>query len=115
MTGRMALGLKVRSNRSEDWKRLDVPQAYNGGRIRQGGFMPNLWNVVSNTGERLILERGTERIEIGKPEEPLANGMFMKIVTGSTVSDIGVHLLIRSKKLPESEKENDADVIPYRA
>ena len=77
--------------------------------------MPNLWSVVSNSGERLMIERGTERMEIEKPEEPFAKEMFVKIVTGSTVSDIGVELLTRPKKLPKSEKENDAGVIPRRA
>ena len=77
--------------------------------------MPNLWSVVSNSGERLMIERGTERMEIEKPEESFAKEMFVKIVTGSTVSDIGVELLTRPKKLPKSEKENDAGVIPHRA
>jgi hypothetical protein len=77
--------------------------------------MPNLWSVVSNSGERLVIERGTERMEIEKPEEPFAKEMFVKIVTGSTVSDIGVELLTRAKKLPKSEKENDASVISHRA
>ena len=77
--------------------------------------MPNLWSVVSNSGERLMIERGTERMEIEKPEEPFAKEMFVKIVTGSTVSEIGVELLTRPKKPPESEKENDAGVIPRRA
>ena len=76
--------------------------------------MPNLWSVVSNSGERLILERGTERMEIEKPEEPSARDMFMKRVTGSTVSDIGVDLLC-PKKLPKSEDQRDVDVIPRRA
>ena len=62
--------------------------------------MPNLWSVVSNSGERLMIERGTERMEIEKPEEPFAKEMFVKIVTGSTVSEIGVELLTRPKKLP---------------
>ena len=77
--------------------------------------MPNLWNVVSNSRERLMIERGTERMEIEKPEEPFAKEIFAKIVTGSTVSDIGVELLTGPKKLPKSEKENDASVIPRRA
>jgi hypothetical protein len=37
------------------------------------------------------------------------------IATGSTVSDIGVELLIRPKKLPKRAEENDASVIPRRA
>jgi hypothetical protein len=77
--------------------------------------MPNLWNVVSNSGERLILERGSERMEIEKPEEAFAKEMFMRRVTGSTVSDIGVDLFIGPKKLPKSENENDAGAIPHRA
>ena len=39
-------------------------------------------------GEHLLIERGTERMEIEKPEEPFAKEMFVKIVAGSTVSDI---------------------------
>jgi hypothetical protein len=54
-------------------------------------------------------------MEIEKPEESFAKEMFTKIVTGSTVSDIGVDLLIRPKKLPKSEKEIDAGVIPHIA
>jgi hypothetical protein len=77
--------------------------------------MPNLWSVVSSSGDRLMIERGTERMEIEKPEEPFAKEMFMKIAIGSTVSDIGVELLTRPKKLPKSEKENDAAVISHRA
>jgi hypothetical protein len=77
--------------------------------------MPNLWNVVSNSGERLMIERGTERMEIEKPEEPFAKEMFMKIAIGSTVSDIGVELLTRPRKFPTRENENDAGVISHRA
>ena len=77
--------------------------------------MPNLWNVVSNSGERLILERGSERMEIEKPEEAFAKEMFMRRITGSTVTDIGVDLFIGSKKPLKSEKENDAVAIPHRA
>jgi hypothetical protein len=77
--------------------------------------MPNLWNVISNSGERLILERGAERMEIEKPEEPFAKEMFMKRVTGSTVSDIGVDLFMRSKKLPTNEKEIDPTTVAYSA
>jgi hypothetical protein len=77
--------------------------------------MPNLWNIVSNSGEHLILERGTDRMEIDKPEDPVALGIFMKIVTGSTVSEIGVELLMGPKKLPQRAEENDAGAIPRRA
>jgi hypothetical protein len=54
-------------------------------------------------------------MEIEKPEESFAKELFTKIVTGSTVSDIGVDLLTRPKKLPKSEKEIDAGVIPHIA
>jgi hypothetical protein len=54
-------------------------------------------------------------MEIEKPEESFAKEMFTKIGTGSTVSDIGVDLLTRPKKLPKSEKEIDAGVIPHIA
>jgi hypothetical protein len=77
--------------------------------------MPNLWNVVSNSGERLTLERGMERMEIEKPDEPFAKEMFMKRITGSTVSDIGVDLFTRPRKLPKSEKEIEVGATPHRA
>jgi hypothetical protein len=54
-------------------------------------------------------------MEIEKPEESFAKEMFTKIGVGSTVSDIGVDLLIRPKKLPKSEKETDAGAIPHIA
>jgi hypothetical protein len=54
-------------------------------------------------------------MEIEKPEEPFAKEMFTRRVTGSTVSDIGVDLFLRSKKLPKSEDEKEAGVIPHRA
>jgi hypothetical protein len=39
----------------------------------------------------------------------------MKLVTGSTVSEIGVDFLTRHKKRPMSEKESDAGAIQHRA
>jgi hypothetical protein len=54
-------------------------------------------------------------MEIEKPEEPFAKELFMKRVTGSTVSDIGVDLIKRPKKLPNREKGNDPGAIPDSA
>jgi hypothetical protein len=78
--------------------------------------MANLWNVISNSGERLILERGPERLEIEKPEDPFAHEIFLKLVTGSTASDVGVDLLIHPpKKPPTRAEENDAGAISHKA
>jgi hypothetical protein len=77
--------------------------------------MPNLWSVISNSGERLILQRGTERMEIERPEEPFAKELFMKRVAGSTVSDIGVDLFMRPKKLPMNEEENNPSATAHSA
>ena len=77
--------------------------------------MANLWNVVSNSGERLILERGPERLEIEKPADPFAHEIFLKLATGSTASDVGVDLLIHPpKKLPKRAEENDAGAISQK-
>jgi hypothetical protein len=74
--------------------------------------MANLWNVISNSGERLILERRPERLEIEKPEDPFAREIFLKLVTGSTASDVGVDLVMHPpKKLPKRAEENDAGAI----
>ena len=85
--------------------------------IRQEGvFMANLWNVISDSGEHLTLRRGAERLEIEKPEDPFAQEIFMKLVAGSTASDIGVDLLIHPpKKLPKRAEEYGARVIPLKA
>jgi hypothetical protein len=78
--------------------------------------MANLWNVISNSGEHLILERGQERLEIEKPEDPFAHEIFLKLVTGSTASDVGLDLLIHPpKKLPKRAEENDAGAISHKA
>lgn len=78
--------------------------------------MANLWNVISNSGEHLILARGRDRLEIEKPEDPLAHEIFLKLVTGSTASDVGVDLLMHPpKKLPKRAEENDAGAISQKA
>jgi hypothetical protein len=78
--------------------------------------MANLWNVISNSGEHLTLQRGAERLEIEKPEDPFAREIFLKLVTGSTASDVGVDLLIHPPKtLPKRAEENDARAISQRA
>lgn len=78
--------------------------------------MAHLWNVISNSGDHLNLERGAERLEIEKPEDSFAYEIFLKIVAGSTVSDIGVELLMHPpKKPPKRAEENDAAAIPYKS
>jgi hypothetical protein len=77
--------------------------------------MPNLWNIKSHSEDHLTLERGAERMEIDKPEDPIGREVFMKLVTGSTVSEIGVDFLTRHKKQPMSEKESGAGAIQHRA
>jgi hypothetical protein len=75
--------------------------------------MANLWNITSHSEDRLILERGPQRMEIEKPEDPIGLEAFMKLVNGSTVSDIGVDFLTRHKKEPNSVKESDAGAVPH--
>jgi hypothetical protein len=76
----------------------------------------NLWNIVSASEERLILQRGEERLEIEKPEDPFAQEIFMKLIAGSTASDVGVDLLISPpKKVPKCVEEIDAGAIPHTA
>jgi hypothetical protein len=77
--------------------------------------MAYLWNVVSNSEGLLILERGSERLVIVKPEDPLTQQMFIKIVAGSTVSDIGVYMFTHPKKPPTSVEGIDEGSIPHIA
>jgi hypothetical protein len=82
----------------------------------KGVFMANLWNVISDSGEHLTLQRGGERLEIEKPEDPFAQEIFMKLVAGSTASDIGVDLLTNPpKKFPKRAEENEVGAIPHKA
>lgn len=61
--------------------------------------MAELWRVISNSGELVILERGTRRIEIPKPESPFPRETFMKLVPGSLVADVDVDLLRWKKRI----------------
>lgn len=78
--------------------------------------MAHLWNVISNSEDRLILERGADRLDIEKPEDSFAQEIFLKIVAGSTVSDIGVEILMHPpKKLPKRVEENNLAAIAQKA
>jgi len=61
--------------------------------------MAKEWNVVSNSGEKVILERGTERKEISIPDEPTARRLFLKLVPPGTVTDEGIEMFIKSKAI----------------
>jgi hypothetical protein len=76
--------------------------------------MPNLWQVISNSGELLILERSEEHLEISKPTDALGQGIFVKVVAGSTLSEIGVDLITRHKKAPQNEQESGQASIQHR-
>jgi hypothetical protein len=60
--------------------------------------MNERWKIISNSSDHLILERGTERIDISKPEDPAAGELFLKMIPPGNVTDIGVELLKGSKK-----------------
>jgi hypothetical protein len=60
--------------------------------------MSEKWKIISNSSDHLILERGSERIDILKPEDPTAGQLFQKMIPPGNVTDIGVELLMRSKK-----------------
>lgn len=72
--------------------------SYNGGGYRHGGFMAEKWKIISNSLDHLILERGSERIDILKPEDPDSDQLFQKMIPPGNVTDIGVELLMRSKR-----------------
>ncbi len=56
------------------------------------------WKIVSNSSDHLILERGSERIDILKPEDPTAGQLFQKMIPPGILTDIGVELQMKSKK-----------------
>jgi hypothetical protein len=60
--------------------------------------MNERWKNISKSSDHLILERGTERIDISKPEDPAAGELFLKMIPPGNVTDIGVELLKGSKK-----------------
>jgi len=60
--------------------------------------MPERWKIISNSEDHLILERGSERIDIPKPEDPATGELFLKMIPPGNVTDIGVELLSGSRK-----------------
>jgi hypothetical protein len=72
--------------------------SYNDGGFRQGGHMADKWKIISNSSDHLILERGSERLDISKPENPAAGQLFLKMIPPGNVTDIGVELLKGPKK-----------------
>jgi hypothetical protein len=60
--------------------------------------MNERWKIISNSSDHLILARGTERIDISKPEDPSAGQLFLKMIPPGNVTDIGAELLKRSRK-----------------
>ena len=60
--------------------------------------MNERWKIVSNSSDHLILERGTQRMDIPKPEDPAAGQLFLKMIPPGNVTDIGVELLKGAKK-----------------
>ncbi|MGO9336649.1 MAG: hypothetical protein ACLPY1_03980 [Terracidiphilus sp.] len=60
--------------------------------------MAEKWKIISNSSDHLILERGSERIDILKPEDPTAVRLFQKMIPPGNVTDIGVEILLSSKK-----------------
>jgi hypothetical protein len=77
--------------------------------------MPNLWHAISNSEDVVILERGSEHIEIEKPQDPRAQEFFLTLVPGATASEIGVDLLMRHKRSPATREESSAGVIARTA
>jgi hypothetical protein len=60
--------------------------------------MPERWKIISNSTDHLVLERGAERIDIPKPEDPATGELFLKMIPPGNVTDIGVELLRGSRK-----------------
>ena len=40
--------------------------------------MTEKWKIISNSSDHLILERGEERMDVPKPDEPAAEELFLK-------------------------------------
>jgi hypothetical protein len=60
--------------------------------------MAEKWKIISNSSDHLILERGSERIDISKPEDPATGQLFLKMIPPGNVTDVGVELLQGSRK-----------------
>lgn len=56
--------------------------------------MAEPWKVVQATGQRIDLERGTERMEVQRPANPAARAMFMQIRPGELISDATIHYFL---------------------
>ena len=59
--------------------------------------MAEKWKIISNSSDHLILERGEERMDVPKPDEPAAEELFLKMRPPGNVTDVGVELFMKSK------------------
>jgi hypothetical protein len=63
----------------------------------KGGFMADMWRVVSNSGQHAVFERGNERIDINCPKDTFAKEMFIKNTSPGSLVDDGVIELFTRK------------------
>ena len=59
--------------------------------------MVKTWAVAQNTGKRMDLERGFEKMEIHWPTNPVAQKIFMEIQPGRLVDEGTLRLLTGRK------------------
>ena len=59
--------------------------------------MSNDWEVAQANGQRIDLERGSERCEIRKPRDPDALAIFRSIRAGEFVDEHTAAMLLRSE------------------
>jgi hypothetical protein len=60
--------------------------------------MAEKWTIISNSSDHMILERGSEHIDIPKPDDPHASELFLKMIPPGNVTDVGVQVLKGSQK-----------------
>ena len=68
-----------------------------GGGKCAGEAMVKTWAVVQQTGKRMDLERGFEKMEVHWPTNPVAQKMFMEIQPGRLVDEGTLRLLTGRK------------------
>ena len=53
-----------------------------------------LWEVISNSGQQMVLERGAERRELQCPRNRIGSRIFKTTSPGQVVEDITIRLFL---------------------
>jgi hypothetical protein len=54
----------------------------------------NLWEVVSNSGQQMVLERGSERKKLWRPRNRIASRIFKTTSPGQMIEEITIRLFL---------------------